>query len=97
MSESDPKQEPQGPKKEPATPATEPQQPAADPMQPSPMESLQAELAALKQQQADIMAAVSALANQGAVNASVVQDNGNGSEDDYPMIDLAEINRLIGA
>lgn len=93
MSESDPKQEPQ----EPATQATEPQQPAADPMQPSPMESLKAELAALKQQQADIMAAVSALANQGAVNASVAQDNGNGSEDDYPMIDLAEINRLIGA
>lgn len=91
MSKSDLKQEPQEPKKEPATPATEPQQPAADPM-----ESLQAELAALKQQQADIMAAVSALANQGAVNASVAQDNGDGSEDGYPMIDLAEINRLIG-
>lgn len=90
MSKSDLKQEPQEPQ-EPATPATEPQQPAADPM-----ESLQAELAALKQQQADIMAAVSALANQGAVNASVAQDNGDGSADDYPMIDLAEINRLIG-
>lgn len=62
----------------------------------NPMADFQAELAALKQQQNDIMAAVSALANQGAVNASVNADNG-GSEDDYPTIDLNEINRLIGA
>lgn len=64
-------------------------------VQPDPMASLQAELAQLKQQQSDIMAAVSALANQGAVNASVKADNG--VDEEYPSIDLNEINRLIGA
>ena len=64
---------------------------------PDPFEGINARLASMEQAQSDMMKAISALANQGAVNASVAQDNGNGSEDDYPMIDLAEINRLIGA
>ena len=43
------------------------------------------------------MQAISALANQGAVNASVQADNGNApDDDDYPEIDLDSINRLIG-
>lgn len=40
----------------------------------------------------DIGQAVSALANQGAVNESIDHDNGN-DEDDYPIIDL---DKLMG-
>lgn len=45
-----------------------------------------AELASLRE-------AVTALANTGAVNESVATDNG---EEDYPEIDIDEINRMMG-
>ena len=45
-----------------------------------------AEIASIKQ-------AISALANQGAVNGSVAVDNG----EEYPEIDIDEVNRLMGA
>lgn len=81
--------------KQPEQPSNQTEQDAS---QVNPLESITAELAALKQSQSDMMAAISALANQGAVNASVAQDNGNGTDaESYPTIDLTEINRLIGA
>lgn len=80
--------------KKPADPA--PSDPApADPA-PDPFEGINARLASMEQAQADMMQAISALANQGAVNASVQADNGNAPDDDYPEIDLDSINRLIG-
>lgn len=81
--------------KKPADPA--PSDPApADPA-PDPFEGINARLASMEQAQADMMQAISALANQGAVNASVQADNGNApDDDDYPEIDLDSINRLIG-
>lgn len=84
--------------KQPEQPSNQTEQPTTDASQVNPLESITAELAALKQSQSDMMAAISALANQGAVNASVEQDNGNGTDaESYPTIDLTEINRLIGA
>lgn len=53
-------------------------------------------IAALNAEIESIKTAVSALANAGAVNASVNEDNG-GDPEDYPTIDLDEVNRLIGA
>ena len=50
-------------------------------------EELKAEIASLKE-------AVAAIANAGAVNASVAADNG---DDDYPEMDLDEVNRMRGA
>lgn len=44
-----------------------------------------AEIASIKQ-------AISALANQGAVDESVATDNG----EEYPEIDIDEVNRLMG-
>ena len=88
--------------KKPADPA--PSDPApADPA-PDPFEGINARLdsmeqaqAGMEQAQANMMQAISALANQGAVNASVQADNGNApDDDDYPEIDLDSINRLIG-
>ena len=52
-------------------------------------------IAALNAEIESIKTAVSALANAGAVNASVSEDNGDTEE--YPTIDLDEVNRLIGA
>ena len=84
--------------KQPEQPSTQTEQSDQDTQQVNPLDSITAELAALKQSQSDMMAAISALANQGAVNASVAQDNGNGEDaESYPIIDLTEINRLIGA
>ena len=84
------------PKKEPAAkqePAAR-QEPAATP---DPFEGINARLAAMEQAQADMMQAISAIANQGAVNASVQADNGNApGDDEYPDIDLDSLNRLIG-
>ena len=78
------------PKKEPAAK----QEPAATP---DPFEGINARLAAMEQAQADMMQAISAIANQGAVNASVQADNGNApGDDEYPDIDLDSLNRLIG-
>lgn len=85
----------------------DPQQKAADPQQkaadtapatqaPDPFEGINARLASMEQAQSDMMKAISALANQGAVNASVNEDNKATGEDDYPTIDLDSINRLIG-
>lgn len=72
------------------------QQAPAEPT-PDPFEGINARLASMEQAQADMMQAISALANQGAVNASVQADNGNAPDDeDYPEIDLDSINRLIG-
>lgn len=53
----------------------------------SSLADLMAEVASLKE-------AVSALANAGAVNDSVAADNG---DDEYPEIDLDEVNRMMGA
>ena len=84
--------------KQPEQPSNQTEQPDQNTQQVNPLDSITAELAALKQSQSDMMAAISALANQGAVNASVAQDNGNGEDaESYPTIDLTEINRLIGA
>lgn len=70
------------------------QEPAATP---DPFEGINARLAAMEQAQADMMKAISAIANQGAVNASVRADNGNApGDDEYPDIDLDSLNRLIG-
>lgn len=83
------KQEPDA-KQEPAAR----QEPAATP---DPFEGINARLAAMEQAQADMMKAISAIANQGAVNASVRADNGNApGDDEYPDIDLDSLNRLIG-
>lgn len=86
---------PADPQGKPADPA--PSNPApADPA-PDPFDGINARLASMEQAQADMMQAISALANQGAVNASVQADNGNApDDDDYPEIDLDSINRLIG-
>lgn len=64
---------------------------------PDPFEGINARLAAMEQAQADMMQAISAIANQGAVNASVQADNGNApGDDEYPYIELDSLNRLIG-
>ena len=51
-------------------------------------------LADLMTEVASLKEAVAALANAGAVNESVAADNG---DDDYPEIDLDEVNRMMGA
>ena len=66
----------------------------ADPA-PDPFEVINARLDSMEHAQANMMQAISTIANQGAVNASVQADNGN-APDDYPEIDLDSINRLIG-
>lgn len=88
---------PADPQGKPADPQGKPANSApADPA-PDPFEGINARLASMEQAQADMMQAISALANQGAVNASVQADNGNApDDDDYPEIDLDSINRLIG-
>lgn len=69
-----------------------------EPQAPDPFEGINARLASMEQAQSDMMKAISALANQGAVNASVSADNGDDGDgtDDYPVIDLDSMNRLIG-
>lgn len=80
----------------PADPQGKPANSAAADPAPDPFAGINARLASMEQAQADMMQAISALANQGAVNASVQADNGNAPDDDYPEIDLDSINRLIG-
>ena len=63
---------------------------------PDPFEGINARLASMEQAQSDMMKAISALANQGAVNKSIDADNGETDDDEYPDIDLDSINRLIG-
>lgn len=95
---NDPQQKTDDPQqKKPDDSQQKPANPApADPA-PDPFEGINARLASMEQAQADMMQAISALANQGAVNASVQADNGNVPDgDDYPEIDLDSINRLIG-
>ena len=68
------------------TPEKAPEGNGFDPMALSDtMAAIMAEVTSLKQ-------AVSALANEGGVNAAVAEDNG----EEYPEIDLDEVNRLIG-
>ncbi len=50
----------------------------------------------MEQAQSDMMKAISALANQGAVNKSIDADNDETDADEYPDIDLDSVNRLIG-
>nr|DAG50471.1 MAG TPA: hypothetical protein [Caudoviricetes sp.] len=69
-------------------PTEDEQKPTAD------VDGIAASIADLVAEIESIKQAVSALANQGAVNESVSADNG---ETDYPEIDLDEVNRLIGA
>lgn len=63
---------------------------------PDPFEGINARLASMEQAQSDMMKAISALANQGAVNKSIEADNGETDADEYPDIDLDSLNRLIG-
>lgn len=63
---------------------------------PDPFEGINARLASMEQAQSDMMKAISALANQGAVNKSIDADNGETDDDEYPDIDLNSLNRLIG-
>lgn len=63
---------------------------------PDPFEGINARLASMEQAQSDMMKAISALANQGAVNKSIDADNGETDDDEYPDIDLDSLNRLIG-
>ena len=74
-------------------PAAEPKgDPAAGGQAPGALDQLLATIDGMNQRMGDMEQAISALANQGAVNASVNGDNGNG-EDDYPTIDL---DKLMG-
>ena len=59
------------------------------------LDELMATVTAMGKQISDLSEAVSAIANQGAVNAAVNDDNGNDGED-YPTIDLDSINKLMG-
>ena len=63
---------------------------------PDPFDGINARLASMEQAQSDMMKAISALANQGAVNKSIDADNGETDDDEYPDIDLDSLNRLIG-
>ena len=63
---------------------------------PDPFEGINARLASMEQAQSDMMKAISALANQGAVNKSIEADNDETEADEYPDIDLDSLNRLIG-
>ena len=63
---------------------------------PDPFEGINARLASMEQAQSDMMKAISALANQGAVNKSIEADNDETDADEYPDIDLDSLNRLIG-
>ena len=63
---------------------------------PDPFEGINARLASMEQAQSDMMKAISALANQGAVNKSIETDNDETDDDEYPDIDLDSLNRLIG-
>lgn len=82
-------EKPKGPEEKPAgTEAGSQAEPATDPAAyMGALAEVMAELASLRE-------AVTALANTGAVNESVATDNG---EEDYPEIDLDEINRMMGA
>ena len=51
---------------------------------------------AMGRQLNDLSAAITAIANQGSLNASVKQDNRETDEDKYPTIDIDGINRLLG-
>ena len=88
---ADPQQKPVDPQQKPADPQQKPADPASDPF-----EGINARLASMEQAQSDMMKAISALANQGAVNKSIDADNGETDDDEYPDIDLDSINRLIG-
>ena len=57
------------------------------------MPDLSEAIAGITAEIASIKEAISALANQGAVNESVAADNG----EEYPEIDIDEVNRLMGA
>ena len=95
---ADPQQKPADPQQKPADPQQKPadsQQKPADPAS-DPFEGINARLASMEQAQSDMMKAISALANQGAVNKSIDADNGETDDDEYPDIDLDSINRLIG-
>ena len=63
---------------------------------PDPFEGINARLASMEQAQSDMMKAISALANQGAINKSIEADNDETDADEYPDIDLDSVNRLIG-
>lgn len=96
---NDPQQKPDDPQQKPADPAPADPAPAdpapADPAS-DPLEGINARLASMEQAQSDMMKAISALANQGAVNKSIEADNDETDDDEYPDIDLDSLNRLIG-
>lgn len=77
------------PEKDPGAPTS----PAIDPEQFAQMvksvSGMVSEIQSLKE-------SVTALANQGSVNASIQGDNGSQKEPEYPTIDLDEVNRLLG-
>lgn len=87
--EEKPKSEkkPKSEEKPASTEAGSPTGPAGDPAAyMGTLTEVMAELASLRE-------AVTALANTGTVNAAVAADNG---EEDYPEIDIDEVNRLMG-
>ena len=61
--------------------------------EPTEVPDLSEAIAGITAEIASIKEAISALANQGAVNESVAADNG----EEYPEIDIDEVNRLMGA
>lgn len=69
---------------------TEPQ------LEASALADLTATVSAMGKQLTDLSAAVTAIANQGAVNESIEQDNHETDEVEYPTIDIDGINRLLG-
>lgn len=57
---------------------------------------LTATVCAMGKQLNDLNAAIAAIANQGAVNESIEQDNHETDKVEYPTIDIDGINRLLG-
>ena len=69
----------------------------AEPAETEPsMEDLVATVQAMGRQLDDMSAAITAIANQGSVNASIERDNRETGEEEYPTIDIDGINRLLG-
>lgn len=60
------------------------------------MEDLGATVQAMCKRLDDMSAAITAIANQGSVNASIKQDSRETGEEEYPTIDIDGINRLLG-
>ena len=89
-------EKPKGTDEKPKGTDEKPEGESEDGATPDPFEGINARLASMEQAQSDMMKAISALANQGAVNKSIEADNDETDADEYPDIDLDSVNRLIG-